>query len=104
MWGERPRNAGYLDFLIVAGNSKFYVKSEYFFYRLTKKEKSMLSMHKQNISKDQNRPVDCQRATSDSKEQDLKIGFLKCVLTKFLCICISDQSMNRLEKNHEFKV
>ena len=62
----------------------------------------MPSMHKQNISEDQNRPVDCQRATSDSKEQGLKIGFLRRVLTKFLCIGISDQS--RLEKNHEFKV
>lgn len=37
----------------------------------------MLSMHKQNVSEDQNRPVDCQRATSDSKEQGLKIGFLR---------------------------
>lgn len=64
----------------------------------------MLSMHKQNISEDQNRPVDCQLVTSDSKEQDLKIGFLRCAFTEFLCICISDQSTNRLEKNHEFKV
>ena len=43
----------------------------------------MLSKHRQNISEDQNRPVDCQFAISDSKEQDLNIGFLKCILLNF---------------------
>lgn len=37
----------------------------------------MLSVSKQNISEGQNRPLDCQFATSDSEEQDCNTGFTK---------------------------
>lgn len=40
----------------------------------------VLSMSKQNISDGQNRPIDRQFVTSDSKEQDFHIGFSKCML------------------------
>ena len=40
----------------------------------------MLSVSKENIPEGQGRPMECQCATSDTKEQDLNTAFTKYVL------------------------